>query len=244
MSDVMANYEAAALWAVGQWDGFPVSAHPRPLVVLQPRLNCPGFTSIEAKRAYELHHFVADDGIPAEVVRYFVREPPSSAPSEKQLRLRTARLQRHVYRTDRGPKELPAWRVEADETLRPFWLLAEEVQDWPREGDRSAVPPQRVASPRLDSAQLASDGVSMELTFIGAPERVASYSPPIEVSTDRAVTFIIEEFLEPGPHRLPAQRRRTVCRLREPLGNRVLANFDTTAVEVVEARDDGSESST
>src|SRR5207244_1397636 len=121
---------------MARWQDFPVHADPRPLVLTGPTiLFRGGFPTSEAKDAF-LHGAIdGEPSVPHAVVEIFRRggTPYSGA----RLVAIAATLDEATFDTDRGPRQLPAWRVEVDGVSKPFLVLDPGVLDqaWPSKWD-------------------------------------------------------------------------------------------------------------
>src|SRR5277367_966756 len=97
--------------ALDQWAPFPVEKQPRPLVLLDPKVKASGFPDGDTKRAFFDRAIEAGPGFPRRVFEAFGSTGRNS--SSTHLVLTNAELQEFRFKTDRGTRSLPAWRVEA-----------------------------------------------------------------------------------------------------------------------------------
>ena len=151
------------------------------------------------------------------------------------LRLTAAILAHTEFATDRGSQRLPAWRVEAVDTLGPIWVLAEEAQAhcW----SPPEVPDGERIGPRmLMSATVGPDGRELIVGFTGGRESLLRYEA--EAVESAAAVSVVS--LGRMTRRLPPEtaitmeghRREVRVTLAEALGGRVLVNLDGTPVPV------------
>jgi hypothetical protein len=237
-------------WALRAWSGFPVSASPRPLVLVGPGIADPpaGFPSGAAKLAYLQR-----------AVRFPARLPPGAAiaggfrvisarqavalfrsgaatgpPAGIWLRVTTVRLGTAVFLTDRGLRRLPAWLFGFPGIHGPAAVLA--------------VAPAQIFSPPIpaggrppfaDWAFLHPGGRALTVRFTGAPAGhgpcTAGYSLRAASSPTAVAIAVTEHPHGSGNVACPAvgYRRQVTTMLPAPLGARVAVDaVSRTAVPV------------
>jgi hypothetical protein len=227
---------AAAQWAIGQWAAFPAEADPRPIVAIQETVWPErGFRTGNAKLAFLSGDIAAVDDVPEWLLRELKtrrlgpRPPGSHAP----LRVTGATLSQVAFRTDRGPRLVRAWRVDADDTLGPIWVLDPAMTPplWPASSPHSHV------AHRAHDAMLEADGSTMHFFFTGGAAGRYRYPRTEIVSNDGAVALVpVEERspLPPGTVETSAGHpREVVVALPVPLANRVLVDLDGSPVPVL-----------
>ena len=110
----------AALWALEQWAKFPVDAVPRPVILTSPSIRPEeGFATTQAKLGFLHGQIVAAAGVPELPVQAMKARglpvPPNREVSP--LRVAGAVLSEAPFRTDRGIRVLPAWRMDAEDKM-------------------------------------------------------------------------------------------------------------------------------
>jgi hypothetical protein len=234
---------AWARWAVTRWQEFPVQRQPRPLVLVGPRVRVEGgFRTAQAKLAFHHGLFEWRVSVPGPVRAELLAGAQPVDRHERvvdPLPIILAALSTGEFATDRGRRQLPAWRLEIDGGLAPVWVLDPEIDppEWlPAPG---AGAPWPTGSPPIadphESAELADDGVTMTLHFIGGAEQLERYPRAEVVESDHAVALVpVREQIGPeGVYRTAVGFGRAVVGVLErPLGARVLVNLAGNASEV------------
>lgn len=166
---------------LADWRSFPVDAKPRPLVLTGPAILDPqvslgdlkevylngrvdlaaalpaspptagGYPVLSAKAALERFH----QAYPGETVK--------GARTTPRLRIVKVMLGQASFDTDRGPRQLPAWRFGFDAIAGPAWVLAVDPKALWTAKPTSATDMGFRATP-------AADGRSLALAFIGGPD--------------------------------------------------------------------------
>lgn len=231
-----------ARWAVSCWSSFPVEREPRPTVLVGPRtLVAQGFRTSEAKLAFMEGRITAavpipnrvlsELGIQREVTGGFQRDLPV-------LRITAATRAETDFRTDRGPRRMPAWRLTVQDTLGPIWVLDPEIE--PAEWCRPEPPPTprpQLPPPGQDPGarvDLAAGQRTLTLHFMGAPPEDEQY-PHAEVIESMQAVSIVPAARDVGraAFRLAVgHMHRITVRLREPLGARVVVDLHGNPAEV------------
>jgi len=210
--------------ALRLWDNFPVDAHPRPLVLTAPPVTGPeGFTSDEAKIAFMDGAIAPGEGITSEVLQAL------GAGDVGEYRghiLRVLDVSRTTapFRTDRGPRSLPAWAIRLSETQGMVAVLDPQVQAaaWLPAGIDPAL-----AGASMQGGRLDQEGRSLTLTFFGSPRVYADY-PRADVFESHAAVLVCPVEVDRGGtglRRAYAELREVSATLQEPLGARVLISL-------------------
>lgn len=229
--------------ALSRWKDFPVDDPQRPVVLVEPRLSLPSFSSVRAQDLFRQGHFVAASGIPRSVIAALPHrgEGANAAGDAPRLRVRAAHSTRASFLTDRGSRELPAWELEIEQALEPAYLLDPTINVWD--------PPEDLTGPRPSSASglvsikgvvlLSADGYRLGFDRIALPG-VAPLADVKTYETPKAVTVI-------GIDRAPRGSRGSLRPtpavgisyqidgdLVDPLGRRVVVDIDGDACSVIE----------
>jgi hypothetical protein len=240
MPGVPPHAEAEAQAAVDRWRGFPVTAEPRPTVLVGPATRPEGgFVDAPSKMAYAAGAVEGADGVPEEPLR-ILRTLGSCAPDRRRAPMLVTGGERAEapFWTDRGRRLFSAWRLEAVGARGPLWVM-----DGAALGSCWFPPPLEPGAPMGPhdalGATLAPDGVTLGLRFVGGrPAVTVSYvARPLE--TTAAVCVIADGVpnpdLPPGAV-VPAvgMGREVTVHLSRPLGNRVLVGLDGSPVVVTQ----------
>jgi hypothetical protein len=226
------RYETQTLQGLAAWAPFPADGDPRPAVLLDatPAVRPSGLFPDEQKLAL-LHGAVeTTPGLPAPVLRA-LRSQPDDAYDGPPLLVTGATLTSVQYETDRGPRNLPTWGVQAQGVPDPIWVLDPALrssgQVWEPSG-RKRIRGQR------PSVVLGADGRTLIMMFIGNPRAYSDNSPVPILEQGNAVALAFRERLKPrsaGFHTLQGVLREVTAVLERPLGNRVL--LDITGAPVI-----------
>jgi hypothetical protein len=232
-----------ARWAVSCWSSFPVEREPRPTVLVGPRtLVAQGFRTSEAKLAFSEGRIMAGVPIPDRVLLELAPRREISGGRQRELptlRITEAARAETDFRTDRGPRRLPAWRLTVQDTLGPIWVLDPEIE--PAEWRRSEPAP--TARPQLEPpgqdpgarVDLAADQRTLTLHFIGAPPEDEQY-PHAEVIESMQAVSIVPAGRDVGQaafrRAIGHMHQITVC-LRQPLGARVVVDLHGNPAQVL-----------
>jgi hypothetical protein len=229
-----------ARWAVQCWADFPVARHPRPLVFVEPRARPEhGFRSGTAKLGF-IHGLIESAvPLPGRILAALGARTPRSAPiaGATPVVITAARQAEAVFRTDRGPKTLPAWQLEADDVNGSIWVTdPEPIPAWEPERPPRIPPPFSGSPHRSIRAVLAADQRTLTVSFVGAPASRMSYSGGAIIQSDTAVA-IVPQATSVGRlarwHTAVGMQREITVRLDGPLGERVLIDLDGTPAEVL-----------
>lgn len=225
-AELLAHLERAA----DLWSDFPVEAKPRPLVLTGPIFHGAGFESSEAKNAFGEGRVEVASGVPEGAVRSLRAAGAALRGGEKALRLRHAERCTYAFATDRGQRELDAWRLEIFDTSGPTYVLDADVlaSAWLPPGQRAD---RFRGGP--NKAKLEDDG-RVVYQFFGSPRRYANY-PRVLLIERRAVVAVLPVAVAHRDFRirfLDAATREVEFRLGEPLGDRVLVGVGGVPVTV------------
>lgn len=226
-----------ALWlsdgrsALSLWRDFPVTAKPRPLVLNGSTTFLRGtFRSGLEKDALLRGAVESAIDLPAGVLEEL--QGTDRREGRPAVIVGVGRTTA-AFDTDRGPEELPAWRL----ALRGIDVHVTVLD--PTVGRRSwrpsAWPSGRPFMPE-SRGWLLPDGLTLVFEFMGPTESSATY-PRAEVLSSRAALTVVpvpEVLASPGQAvMLVAVPRRVTVRLDEPLGGRVLVETNGQPVTVV-----------
>lgn len=213
--------------AAGRWAAFPVDAVPRPVVLLEPRLRVEGgFSGSGAKQAWL-------DG----AVRPVAPMPPGLAallPGGGSVRARNELAVTGVDATaatflcDRGPRRLPAYRLQVAGLDGSCVVLSPDVPCW-------WAPDGHAPRPHREVAEIERDGVTLHIPAFGGVLTEflrAEFQEHGTFVVGRAVTA--ERPAPPGTAVVALGVGRLVAgRLRAPLGGRVLVDTSGQPLAVV-----------
>jgi hypothetical protein len=229
-----------ARWAVGRWSAFPVDDMPRPLVMVGERIFVEhGFETGEAKLAFIDGRIDWQVAVP-EAVRGQLKRHASgtvSRPPGTPLVITGADRAEMTFVTDRGPRLLPAWRLQAHRALGPIWILDPDLPDW-RPCDQAGSAPPDIEPPGRDPGaklEVADDDCAVTLFWLGAAPEYERYPEAQVIESDRAVTLVArgEDLGWTGFRRAIGHVHRVPARLRLPLGARVFVGLDGTARQAI-----------
>lgn len=152
------------------------------------------------------------------------------------LVITTASRGQVAFRTDRGPADFPAWKLEGPEIVGVLWVIDPEIANRAWRPMRSVgQPPPIPGSPfRSFGAWLETDGRRLHFLFSGSPEEYTQY-PAAQVKESRRAVAVIpigHDVGPTGPRRAIGVQREVVARLQDLLGARVLINLDASPVAV------------
>ena len=206
------------------------------MVLGGPVLVSKGFATGDAKLAFFRGVVEAEAGVPEEAVRPLRRPAGKTGPRPRgPLRVVAAERSEAEFATDRGHQRLPAWRLEAADTLGPIWVLAGEAQArcWSLPESASQ---ERIGPHVLRSGTVGADGRELAVEFTGGSERLFRYDAEV-VETRAAVCVVplprMSVRLAPGTAiTAEGHLRKVGVTLAERLGGRVLVNLDGTPVPV------------
>ncbi len=206
--------------ALEHWSDYPAHEDPRRLVLTGGTvLVGAGFASNDAKQAFLAGEFAAAANVPDEVLRALSRH--CGKLHGHALRITGAERASATFDTDRGPRQLPAWRVHIDGVNGPVSVLDPEIA-------RDAAGPEGIDGITGTDmrARLGTDAHTVILEFLGSPPRYTEYPRAVVLESPAAVTVIPvpHELLE-GDRLLYGQHREVTVCLRDPLGARVAVDY-------------------
>lgn len=227
-----------ARWAVERWSGFPVDADPRPLVLVGARVDIDGgFATEGAKEAYLAGRIDWRVSAPGPVMAQLRSQGDDVRPSAgRPLVVTAAELSEREFRTDRGPRRLPAWRLTATGACGPIWILDPDVAGWEPSASAGGPRPKR-PSPGgnpWSSIAVAPDGRAVTVHWFGAVPAFERYHSALAIESMTAVAFVARgrDIGPPGARTLAGHIHQVPASLREPLGNRVFVSLRGHAGEV------------
>lgn len=230
---------------LGLWDGFPVGGGARPIVLMDAAIGPGRLPRVEDReRVMGGRPVVSEVELPVGVLE---RLQPERAPRGDPEPVRVVGV-RQVYpefRTDRGHRPLPAWRVEFAVAQRRTRVgggysallvlddWAEERLWWPAGLSRRWLG----GEPGMSAAVLTDRGRTVRMVVGGALPGCTEVLVWAVHESRTAVLVEIEEVdLHPGaPMPLALVGRPVAFRLQEALGARVLLRANGLPVEVVSA---------
>jgi hypothetical protein len=224
------------------WRSFPADASPRPPVLTGPAVLDPrsGFPTDQDKESYEAGRFDLATALPAtpatgggypvvSAKAAFERLQATHQNATVQgrplptLRIVTAALGQAYFDTDRGRRQLPAWRFGLERFASPIWVLAVQPTALWTAKPLSATDLGFRATP-------GPDGRTLRLDFIGGPDEptvcgITYTASAVESSTAAVIRLVSKHQRRARGNQncLPIGYSRTVTlRLAKPLGGRVL----------------------
>lgn len=209
--------------ALALWSEFPVDADPRPLVLTGFTAGSPDFRTDEAKQAFLAGALLSEVDIPPDVLSR-LRPHPQMQRQDHPLRVLAVERTTAEFQTDRGPRLLPAYRVEIEDALDPTYVLDPEVESaawWPQ--DLTTELRGLDAGP---SAELQDDGQTITLFVWGVLPTYSDVRVSAVLESTSAVMVLTEETIRDGFKTIPlaAATHPVVVTLAAPLGARVLVH--------------------
>jgi hypothetical protein len=216
--------EERAREALSLWHDFPVGAQQRPLVLTGERvLVIGGFSSDEVKEALTAGHVGTTVAVPDEVLRAVSKGRQSALGSHHGAKISGARRATATFETDRGPSELPAWRVQF-EGMDGYVVVLDPALA------RDAVGPSGLDGTTGTDMRAwhGEDERTVVLRFLGSPPEFTDYPRAVVLESTTAVAVVpVPVERVSGDRPLYAQTRQVAARLAEPLGARVLVDYRT-----------------
>ncbi len=226
------------------WDGFPVGGEgrARAIVLMDCAVGAGGLPRVEHReRVLGRRPVVSEVELPAGVLERL--QPALAGRDAEPVRVVSVRRVSPEFRTDRGHRPLPAWRIEfavagrrtrvgggasALLVLEPW---SEERLWWPEGLSRRWLG----GSPGLSPGVVMDRGRTVRMVVSGPLPSYAEVRVRAVHESRTAVLVEIEEVpYRPGsPMPLAAVGRLVVFRLREALGARVLVQAGGVPVEVI-----------
>ncbi len=223
--------------AVRHWATFPVRALPRPLVLAGPEILVrKGFRTGAAKDAFVQGRLQWAVEVPEDVRAKL--QPKSVTglrdPGGQPLKITHAGNAEHAFSTDRGPMTLPAWWLQGPATVGAIWILDPTVDHWQAPAGGAGQPPAPTQTqPILGPIELAADGQSVVVRWLGSAAPIETYAEATVIETETAVSAVVR--VAAGFHgwaTAAGVTHRVPARLRRPLGNRVFVDLHGSAVPV------------
>jgi hypothetical protein len=195
-----------------------------------------GLSTGDAKLAFLRRVVEAEAQVPEDAVRLLRQSAVGTGPGPRgQLRVFAAERSEAEFATDRGHQRLPAWRLEAADTLGPIWALTGEAQA------RCWFPSKPAGQERLGPHMLrwgtvGADGRELAVEFTGGSDRLFRYDAEVMESPAAVCVVPMAQMtvrLAPGTAiTAEGHLRRVRVTLAERLGGRVLVNLDGTPVPI------------
>lgn len=236
--------------ALALWDEFPVGRQPRPIVLMSSAIGPGGMPMVEDKASVLRHaQVVSDVELPPGLLEALQPDPPPHWHVDP-VRIRSVRRVYPEFRTDRGHRPLPAYRIEFEGTqfrpghapnpkaegigYPPMHALdprAEATTWWPADLDSSY----RGGLRHLPAAVLTDRGRTVRLIVHGAPPAYTDVRVQAVLESRTAVLLQIKHTTYDGVEAVPAVAvgRLVIARLAEPLGARVLLQANGIPIEVL-----------
>jgi hypothetical protein len=225
-----------ARWAVDRWADFPVDQVPRPLVLLHgaEQQMHGGFSSGEAKLAFIRGLVQTAVPVPEAVLGVLRDLPAGTPPADRGVApvvITAATPGETEFSTDRGPRVLPAWRLEVEGATGPVWVLDPDMNPPPWRPHEPSIRPRPAPTPSggdpVAHVGLGPDGRTLTLRFTGALPIFEQY-PRAEVIESPQAVAIVPVAKDVGPRGiriLPGHEHQVTVRLDKPLGARVFVDL-------------------
>lgn len=232
------------------WDEFPVGRQPRPIVLMGSTIGPAGGPTVEDRTAILRNAPVVSD---VAMPTWLLDALQPAYPEQQQARPVHVRSLRSVYpefRTDRGNRPLPAYRIEFSGSrfrpgrapnpksegagFPPMYALDPQVEAttwWPPDLDSSY----RGGLRHLPPAVLVDGERTVRVTVNGSPPAYTDMRVSDVLESRTAALLVIHETPRPGVEAIPlaAVGRLLIARLSKPLGARVLLQQDGIPIEVI-----------
>ncbi|MGY4772853.1 hypothetical protein ACXC9Q_38600 (plasmid) [Kribbella sp. CWNU-51] len=234
--------------ALALWDDFPVDRQPRPIVLMSYAIG-PGALPMVEDKVSVLHHaaVVSDVELPPGLLEALQPDPAPHWHLDP-VRVRSVRRVYPEFRTDRGHRPLPAYRIELEgvatrRSLEPKFkgsefrsMLAldpavEATTWWPAVFDSSY----RGGLRGLPPAVLTDGGRTIRLIVHGSPPAYTDVQVSAVLESPTAVLLQIQSTPYDWVEVIPAVAvgRLVTATLTKPLGARVLLQADGIPISVV-----------
>jgi len=236
--------------ALSKWSVFPVSASPRPIILLGGYTVDPeyGFPDNASKEAYNNGEITAPSSWPSSptssmsypiisastAFRTLTSTSGTSGPPVPSPEVTGVHLGSGKFLTDRGYKELPAWLFSISGVQNPAEVLAVS---------QSAIysPPGTTGgySPAGASATIGTHGRTMVVNFIGAQAGTgpctASYTVSVKESKQAVAVAVRGHSYGSGPQACLAMgySRHVTTQLATALGARVVVDTPSNGAMAV-----------
>jgi hypothetical protein len=224
------------------WRSFPADASPRPPVLTGPAVLDPqsGFPNDQDKEAYQSGRFDLATALPAasataggypvvsakaafERLQATYQNATVKGRPLPTLRIVSAALGEAYFDTDRGRRQLPAWRLGLERFASPIWVLAVQPKALWTAKPISATDLGLRATP-------GPDGRTLRLDFVGGPDEPTACGITYTASAVESATAAVIRLASKPQRRArgnvgcPAvgYPRMVTLRLAKPLSGRVL----------------------
>jgi hypothetical protein len=234
--------------ALALWTGFPIDRRPRPIVLMSFSRGPGGAPMLEDKTSVLRNaEVVSDVEIPPWLLEAL---QPDYSPRRagEPVRVRSVRKVYPEFRTDRGHRPLPAYRIEfvgpqyppgkapnpkaEGIGYPPMHAIDPAVQLWWPDGLSSQY---RGGLSGLPPAVLTNAGRTIRWLVHGSPPEYTDMWVDTVYESRTAVLIVAKERVRPGITGVPlvGVGRLLVAQLAEPLADRVLLQADGIPIEVV-----------
>jgi hypothetical protein len=233
--------------ALGLWVAFPVDRQPRPIVLMSFSRGPGGAPMLEDKLSVLRNApVISDVSMPPWLLDAL--QPDRKPHRQDPVRVRSVRRVYPEFRTDRGHRPLPAYRVEfvgpqfppgkapnpkaEGIGYPPMHALDPAVELWWPEGLSSEY---RGGLSGLPPAVLTGDGRTVRLIVHGSPPEYTDLWVDAVHESRTAVVLVLGHRIRPGVTAIPAVAvgRLVAAKLTAPLADRVLLQADGIPIEVV-----------
>lgn len=213
------------------WGSFPLLDVPRPLIILESLVHIgpSGFgRDGQAKSAWLSGAIDVEIDLPDGVLNFLA--PNQVSYDGPRIVVTAIERTERTFWTDRGPRDLPAYRVTATGLVEPCVVLDPTVQRWwPKIGE------QHLAEQRGGHAVIDEDDRTIHFPAVGGKltqfHRATFDEHPTYV-VGRAITT--RRAVPPGTAiRAIGVRKHVTGRLEDPLGERVLLNVQGVPLSVL-----------
>jgi len=235
--------------ALALWDDFPVDRQPRPIVLMSFPIGPGGLPMVEDKtQVLRNAPVVSDVDLPPGLLEAL--QPDHRPLRRDPVRVRSVRRVYPEFRTDRGHRPLPAYRIEFEGTMyRPGHApspkheglgysamhaldpKAEATLWWPAGLSTSY----RGGVRHLPPAVLTGQGRSIQMMVYGSPPAYTDVRVRTVLESRTAALLVLEHTPRRGIKVIPAVAvgRQVTATLTKPLGARVLLQADGIPIEVL-----------
>jgi hypothetical protein len=246
---------AAAQAAANKWSAFPVSADPRPVVLIGDAIADPatGFPNADTRVAYETGRFRLIASLPSypptrdgyslisagTAVQQMLAMKLCCATTTITVDITDVRLVDHPFVTDRGEKMLPAWQLRLRGVKDDAFVLAVSPnQRYPVNTQTGLVGGGQIAqSPDGRTLTIYFGGPFNSLAVAQTPAAVAIIVTTQVGTSGRGGTpcAACPAIVPPGSYGplYPGAPNTTTITLDQPLGHRVVVNASAIPVEVI-----------
>jgi hypothetical protein len=242
----MEHLEPAA--ALALWAAFPVDREPRPIVLMSFSRGPGGAPMIEDKTSVLRNAPVVSDVSMPQWLLEALQPDPNPHHQVEPVRVRAVRRVYPEFRTDRGHRPLPAYRVEfvgpqfrpgkapnpkaEGRGYPPMHALDPAVELWWPDGLSSGY---RGGLSGLPPAVLTGGGRTVRWMVHGSPPEYTDLWVDAVHESRTAVVLVLGGRVRPGVMAIPAVAvgRVVVAQLAAPLADRVLLQADGIPIEVV-----------